>query len=237
MRREKIIVVGFAGSGPGKSAAGSGMAESSPLRARMRLAQRRAIAVMPAYIRSMARRRACQASEVRASAIGKERHSLGSSPQRRKACRAMTQRKRLSQPVCQAVSQTMPSGLGDLLLSLGRKQRTAMARTPSAMCSLRQAATSQMSQSGVRCLAFMSGSIAAVRGGGGNRPQIHQLFSCPRLEIAGEDSCGGRFNSAGFERFFAPAGEHALVVRRTRASLAAHHEGYQGSAPVGEPSW
>ena len=142
------------------------MVESSPLHARMRLAQRRAMAVMPAYIRSMARRRACQASEVRASAIGKERHSLGSSPQRRKACRAMTQRKRLSQPACQAVSQTTPSGLGDLLLSFGRKQRTAMARTPSAMCSLRQAGTSQMSQSGVRCLAFMRGSIAAVRGVG-----------------------------------------------------------------------
>jgi len=139
----------------------------------MRLAQRRARALMFEYIRRKARPRAVQAREVCASPIASERADFGSRPQSRKACRVMTQRRSASQPACQEVIQTIPSTVGGLWR--GQKRRTASARMPSAMCSLRQAETSQMSHKGVRVLPFMAGSIAPQKGDVENERQIPRL--------------------------------------------------------------
>jgi len=135
---------------------------------------------MVEYMRTKVRPRAVQAREVCASGIARERASLGSRPQSRKACRVMTQRSSASQPACQEVIQTMPSGVGGLWR--GQKRRTASARMPSAMCSLRQAETSQMSHKGVRVLPFMASSIAAPEGGGKSEGQIQQMFFVRSLE-------------------------------------------------------
>ena len=173
----------FDGSGIGKfddaGFDGFDIRKSSSPHSRMRLAQRRAMTVMLSYMWRKARLRACQAKELFASPIARERASFGSRPQRRKACRAMTQRSSASQPACQAVSQTMPSGLGGLWR--GQKRRTARARMPMATCSLRQAATSQMSHKGVRCFPFMQRSIAPLREGGRNSEVIPHLFSSSAL--------------------------------------------------------
>ena len=178
---------GAAGAGRGTSGKtarrrGDGATRDCPARpegvfasaCRMRCAQRRAMRVMLSYMWRKARLRAHQAREFFALPMARERACPGSRPQRRKACRAITQRSNASQPACQAVIQTMPSGVGGRWR--GQKRRTASARMPSAMCSLRQAETSQMSHKGVRVLPFMAGSIAAQEGGGENQRQIPRLF-------------------------------------------------------------
>jgi hypothetical protein len=161
--RAKIVVVGFGiVRRPVRKSSSSKRSAPRDWASRSRSAQRRAMAVMSRYMWRKVRLRARQESELVASLTSWLRARLGSRPQRRMACRAMTQRSRRSQPACQAVIQTMPSGLGGLVACFGRKRRTAMARTPSARCSLRQAETSQMSQSGVRVRPFMAGSIGEV---------------------------------------------------------------------------
>jgi hypothetical protein len=178
-------VAGAAGGNSGKTARrqGDGATRGRPATpedcfasaCRMRCAQRRATGVMLSYMWRKARLRAHQAKEFLASPMGKERACPGSRPQRRKACRAITQRRRASQPACQAVIQTIPSTVGGLWR--GQKRRTASARMPSAMCSLRQAATSQMSHKGVRVLPFMAGSIAPQKGVGKTSVKSPGCFS------------------------------------------------------------
>ena len=85
----------------------------------------------------------------------------------------MTQRSSRSQPASQAVSQTTPSALTGRrrFFDRGMNWRIASPRTARAMCSLKQAATSQISQSGVR-IPFIAGSIGEDQGGGDNFPVL-----------------------------------------------------------------